>query len=56
MIGTILMVFAFVLFAIAAIWNPPPEQRWGGRLVAAGLACWSLSIIFGGFAGFGFRR
>ena len=48
-LATILVVFAFVLFAISAIWNPPPDQRWGGRLVAAGLACWSLASIVGNF-------
>jgi hypothetical protein len=47
-LSTILMVFAFVLFAIAAIWNPAPDPQ-RGRLIAAGLACWSLSIILSGW-------
>ena len=46
MVGTILVVFALVLFAIAAIWNPQP-QPWFARLVAAGLACYMASILFG---------
>ena len=37
MVGTILVVFALVLFAIAAIWNPQPQPSpWFGRLIAAG--------------------
>jgi hypothetical protein len=47
-LSTILMVFAFVLFAIAAIWGPAPEPH-RGRLVSAGLACWALAIILVGF-------
>ena len=49
-LSTILMVFAFVLFAIAAIWNttPPPETL-RARMIAAGLACWALAIILTGF-------
>lgn len=41
----ILIMFAFVLFTIAAIWNPAPPSAWFGRLVAAGLACWVLAEI-----------
>lgn len=44
----ILLVAAFVLFAIAGFWNPPAPSPWFGRLVAAGLACWTLSILLGG--------
>lgn len=43
MINTILLVFAFVLFVLAAF-NVP--ARW--NLVAAGLAFWVLSILLGG--------
>lgn len=45
MLGTILLVFALVLFILAAIGIPNPPQRW--NLVAAGLACWVASILFG---------
>lgn len=50
MLTTILLVFAFVLFAIAAFVYPDaPPSRWGwGRFVAAGLAFWVLSILLGG--------
>lgn len=41
----ILLVFAFVLFAIAGFWNPPAPSPWFGRLVAAGLAFWVLTEI-----------
>jgi hypothetical protein len=44
----ILLVFAFVLFAIAGFWNPPAPSPWFGRLVAAGLAFWVLSVILAG--------
>ena len=46
MLGTILLVFAFVIFCIAAWWNPPPPYR--GNLIAAGLAFWVLSILLSG--------
>ena len=39
----ILMVFGFVLFVIAAVWNPEPHRH---RLIAAGLACWILANIW----------
>lgn len=45
----ILRVFAFVLFAIAAFWNPAPPSPWFDRLVASGLAFWVLSDIVTGF-------
>jgi hypothetical protein len=48
MLTIILLVFAFVLFTIAAVWNPQPPSPWFSRLVAAGLACWVLSAILGG--------
>lgn len=47
MLTLILLVFALALFTISAIWNPPTEPWWH-RLVAAGLACWVLSIILTG--------
>ena len=42
----ILLVFAFVLFAISAVWNP--TAPWYPRLVAAGLAFWVLTEILRG--------
>lgn len=42
----VLLVFAFVLFAIAAVWNPASPSPWFGRLVAAGLAFWLAASIF----------
>jgi hypothetical protein len=46
MLSTILLVFAFVLFVLAAIGIPNPPQRW--NLVAAGLAFWVLSVLLSG--------
>ncbi len=46
MIGTILLVFAFVLFTLAAL---PLGSPYWNRLIAAGLACWVLSVLLGGF-------
>lgn len=47
MLTTILLVFSFVLFALAAVWHlwgaPPEPHRFS--LVSAGLALWVLSII-----------
>lgn len=43
----ILLVFAFVLFTLAAIPYAPSEP-YHGRLIAAGLACWVGATIFGG--------
>jgi hypothetical protein len=38
----ILMVFAFVLFVIAALGVPTSRYN----LIAAGLACWVASLLF----------
>lgn len=46
MLGTILLVFAFVFFVLAAI--AVPSGRY--NLIGAGLACWVLSILLGSFA------
>lgn len=43
MIGIILLVFAFVFFALATFNIGSP--RW--NFIAAGLACWVLSILLG---------
>jgi hypothetical protein len=43
----ILVVAAFVLFAIAAVAWTPPAEPWRTRLIAAGLACWVASTFFG---------
>lgn len=43
----LLVVFAVVFFAIAAIWNPAPANGWFGRLVAAGLTALALAMLFG---------
>ena len=48
-ISLVLKVFAFVLFAIAAIWGPASPEPTRPRLIAAGLACWVASDIFSGF-------
>jgi hypothetical protein len=45
MLGTILLVFAFVLLALAAL-NVPSSPRI--NLGWAGMACWCLSILLGG--------
>ena len=42
MVTLILLVFAFVCFALAAFWVPNPPRF---NLIAAGLAFWVLSII-----------
>jgi hypothetical protein len=44
MLPLILLVFAFVLFVIAAFVRPEPEP-WRGRLICFGFACWVLSEI-----------
>lgn len=49
MISTILLVFAFVLFVLAAWRLVEPTNPAGYRLVAAGLAFWVLSILLGPF-------
>jgi hypothetical protein len=48
MLTLILLVFAFVLFFIAGLWNPAPPSPWFGRLIAFGLAAWVLSLILAG--------
>ena len=40
----ILLVFAFVCFVLAALWNPPPPRPVLGWL---GLAFWVLAEILG---------
>ena len=44
MLGTILLVLAFVLFLLGAFSVPAPPRV---NFVAAGLACWVLSILLG---------
>lgn len=39
MLSLILLVFALVLFVVAAFVNPAPEP-WRNRLICFGLACW----------------
>lgn len=46
-LGVILMVAAFVLFLLSAVLWPPTVDPYRFRLVAAGLACWSLAILVG---------
>ena len=46
MLGTILMVFAFVLLALAAF-NVPVTSR--VNLGWTGMACWALAILIGNF-------
>ena len=51
MLGLILLVAAFVMFFLAAIWpfwNGPEPHRFS--LVAAGLASWVLSLLLAGHA------
>ena len=43
MLVLILLVFAFVLFCVAA-WLTP-SHPWSGRIGLIGLACWSLAEI-----------
>jgi hypothetical protein len=45
MLNLILLVFAFVCFALATFGVPSPPRF---NLVAAGLAFWVLSVILGG--------
>jgi len=45
MLTMILLVFAFVCFALAAFWNPNPPRV---NLIAAGLAFWVLSVLLAG--------
>jgi hypothetical protein len=51
-VNLILLIFAFVLFTIAAVWNPPSTSPWFSRLVAAGLAFLTASMIWGGLEGY----
>jgi hypothetical protein len=44
MITLILLVFAFVCFALSAFWNPSPPRI---NLIAAGLAFWVLAELIG---------
>lgn len=44
MIGTILLVFAFVLFVLAGLNVAHPKLN----LIGLGLACWVLSILLAG--------
>lgn len=50
MVSLILLVAAFVMFVLAAIWPlwgaPPEPHRFS--LVAGGLACWALSALLAG--------
>lgn len=45
MLGTILMVFAFVLFILARL-NVPAGPRF--NLIGWGLACWVLDVLLAG--------
>jgi hypothetical protein len=45
MLSTILLIFAFVLFVLSALGIPSPPRF---NLMAAGLACWVLSVLVGG--------
>lgn len=49
MFSTILLVFAFVLFAIAAL--AYPVDPWRGRLISFGLACWVAAELARGLPG-----
>jgi Na+-transporting NADH:ubiquinone oxidoreductase subunit NqrB len=50
----IFLVFAFVLFCIAAFWRPPePQTPWRWSLLAAGLAFWVLAELIGHIPLFG---
>lgn len=42
MFSTILLVAAFILFVLSALGVPSPPRF---NLMAAGLACWVLSIL-----------
>lgn len=48
-IAVIFIVFALVLFVLAAILTPAPTDPYRWRLIAAGLACYMASILFGSF-------
>ena len=42
MISTILMVFAFVLLVLAALWTPTTPRV---QIGWAGMACWALAEL-----------
>lgn len=44
MLGIILLIFALVLFVVAAALYP--AEPWRAKLTALGLACWVASEIF----------
>ena len=44
MIGIALLIAAFVLFVLATVGVPAPPRF---NLMAAGLACWVLSLLVG---------
>jgi lipopolysaccharide export LptBFGC system permease protein LptF len=44
MLTLILLVFAFVCFALSAVWNPGPPRF---NLLSAGLAFWVLAELLG---------
>jgi hypothetical protein len=50
MLGTILLVFAFVLTMIAAVTQPQPIGGWASfpNLGWLGISLWILSILLGG--------
>lgn len=47
MFSLILLVFAFVLSCIAALWNPQPDSQQRQKLIAAALAFFFLACILG---------
>jgi hypothetical protein len=53
MLVLILLVFAFVLFIVAA-WLAPAHP-WTGRIGLVGLACWSLAEILSKVPGISVR-
>lgn len=44
MLSVILMVFAFVLFVVAGLYQSP-NPPWSPRFVCWGLACWVLADL-----------
>jgi hypothetical protein len=47
-LGSILIVLAMLLFGLAAFLWPPLVDPWRLRMIAAGLMCWTLSLLVGG--------
>ncbi len=47
MIGTILLVFAFVLSCIAAWWPAPAPRPWHYSFLALAMACFFLYLLLG---------